>query len=395
MPNLARPKLTASGTIPSPSRTAFLHNASQRIAYFPALTGLRGAAATAVLCFHVWLFLGQPHLWIGNDRYGYPLHALAACGYLGVDLFFVLSGFLLALPFLAAVRGERTWPTLATFFVRRARRVLPALWVQIALLFVLGLLLSGTVPFGLRTALLHGLFLQYLVKAPGEINPVYWTLPVEWWFYFTLPLAALTFRYARWWLLLAAVLLGVLLFRLQCHAWLWEGRWDVGFNYAEIIHLRARYDQFFLGVVAAWFHLATARSCRLRGAVAAVGLLGLLALLPSLAPRGDPFVQADFPWVLVHCSVVGVLLAAFVYGAAGGVRWLDALFANRVANWLGLISYSLYLWHFPILDLARRMHGFEPDHRWSGATLALAATLLVSWLSYWFVERPFLRARNS
>jgi len=371
-----------------------LLDASQRIAYFPALTGLRGVAAAAVLCFHLWPYVGGPRLRLGGTGYAYPLDALAACGYLGVDLFFVLSGFLLALPFLAAVRGERTWPSLATFFVRRARRVLPALWVQIALLFVLGLVLTGSMPFGLRTALLHGLFLQHLVKEPGEINSLYWTLPIEWWFYFTLPLAAMAFRYARWWLLLAAVLLGVLLFRLQCHDWLWEGRWEVGFSYKAIVHLRARYDQFFLGVLAAWFHLATARGWRWRGAVAAIGLLGLLALLPSIAARGDLFFKADYPWLLVHYSVVGSLLAALVYGAAGGVRWLEALFANRVVNWLGLVSYSLYLWHNPILDLVHRMHGFDPDHRLLGAALALAAILLVSWLSYRFVERPFLRTRN-
>jgi peptidoglycan/LPS O-acetylase OafA/YrhL len=365
--------------------------ASQRVAYFPALTGLRGVAAGSVLAYHLWQFSAGPAFWLGPAGLAYPLHALPACGYLGVDLFFVLSGFLLGLPFLAAVRGMRPWPRLATYFARRGLRVVPALWAQIALLFVIGLVATGAPPFGFRTALLHGLFLQHLAHAPGLINPVYWTLPVEWWFYFTLPALAVLFRYARWWLLLAAVLLWVVLFRLWCHAWLWEGRWDIGFNYGSIIHLRARYDQFFLGVLAAWLHLAHPDSPRWRGAAAILGLLSLLALAPSLMARGDMFIHIDYPWVLVHHTVVALPLAALVFGAAGNLRWLTVLLANRAVAWLGLISYSLYLWHYPVIEAVRHYGGFDPGRRWLGALIATAAALAVSWLSYRFVERPFLR----
>jgi len=364
-----------------------LDSHSQRIAYFPALTGLRGVAAGAVLLFHLWQFGGQPE-W---RLLGYPLHGLAQCGYLGVDLFFVLSGFLLGLPFLAAVRGLRPWPGLGTYIVRRARRVLPALWVQIVLLCAIGWVVSGAPPFGLRTALLHGLFLQHLARDAGVVNPVYWTLPVEWWFYFTLPLLALGFRWLRWWVLLAGVLLFVLLFRLWCAEWLAAGRWDIGFNYGSIMHLRARYDEFFLGVLAAWFHLAAPGASRARGLFAGLALAGLLALVPSLSARGDLFVRADYPWVLAHYTVVGTLLAGLVWGAAGGVRWLDALFANRFVAWLGLISYSLYLWHWPVLSALHGQGWFEPGSRAVGALLAVGAALLVSWLSYRFVERPFLQ----
>jgi peptidoglycan/LPS O-acetylase OafA/YrhL len=360
---------------------------SQRIAYFPALTGLRGVAAGAVLVFHLWQFAGKPEASLA----GYPLHGLAQCGYLGVDLFFVLSGFLLGLPFLAAVRGLRRWPSLGTYLVRRARRVLPALWVQIALLFGLGWLVAGAPPFGLKTALVHALFLQHLVRDAGVINPVYWTLPVEWWFYFTLPVLALGFRWMRWWILLAGVLLFVVLFRLWCAEWLAEGRWDIGFNYGSIMHLRARYDQFFLGVLAAWFHLAAPAAARVRGALAGFALLGLLALVPSLAARGDLFIRADYPWLLAHYTVVGTLLAALVWGAAGSVRWLDALLANRLVAWLGLISYSLYLWHYPVLSTVQRLGWLEPGRRSLGVLAALGGALLVSWLSYRFVERPFLQ----
>jgi peptidoglycan/LPS O-acetylase OafA/YrhL len=73
------------------------------------------------------------------------------------------------------------------------------------------------------------------------------------------------------------------------------------------------------------------------------------------------------------------------------VRWLDTLFANRFVAWLGLISYSLYLWHYPVAVDAAGPGLVRAGSRALGALLALGASLLVSWLSYRFVERPFLR----
>lgn len=364
---------------------------SQRIAHFPALTGLRGVAACAVLAFHLWQFVGGPRLWLGAEAWGYPAHALAATGFLGVDLFFVLSGFLLGLPFLAAVRGERPWPRLPTYLVRRARRVLPALWAQIALLALLWGAFAGAVPFDLRTALLHATFLQHWVTDPGQVNPVYWTLPVEWWFYFLLPFAALAFRWVRWWLLLALVVAGVVLFRLQCHAWLADGLFGVWSGYGQIMLLRARFDQFFLGLLAAWFHLGLPGTRWGRAVAVASAIAGLVALAPSLALRGDLFVRADYPWVLWHYTLTGALMASLVYGSAGAVPWVEKLLANRAMSWLGLVSYSIYLWHYPVLEAVRRVIGFDAGRQAMAAAAAVAATLAVSWLSYRFVEAPFLR----
>jgi peptidoglycan/LPS O-acetylase OafA/YrhL len=368
--------------------------ASQRLEYLPALTGLRGVAAGLVLGFHAWGYAGRPRLDLGDEGLSYPLHALAGIGFLGVDLFFVLSAFLLSQPFLAAAVGRRPWPDLRTFYVRRMRRVLPAFWAQLALLVAIGWVIGGAPPFDLRSVVSHALFLQFMVPGVSQINAVYWSLPVEWWFYFTLPVIGWAFGRARWWLLLLLVVVAAATFRLACWHWLHEGQRHPWANYESIMHLRARLDQFLIGIVAAWFHLKVARDAPVRAACAVAGMLGLLLLAPSLAARGDLFVEVDYPYLLFHYPLVGALWALVVFGAAGQVRWIEAMLGNRVLRWIGLVSFSLYLWHYPVF---KGFHdaGIYPRLGVALASLlALVASLLLAWLSYRFIERPFLRDRN-
>ncbi len=361
---------------------------SQRIEYVPALTGLRGVAAVAVLMFHCWQFAGGPRYEL--PVLGYPLHALAGSGWLGVDLFFVLSGFLLAQPFLAANAGERPWPRLGVYFVRRVRRVVPALWAQLVVLFALGLTVEGMRRFDFATALGHGLFLQPLFPALPIVNPVYWSLPVEWWFYFALPLVCWVLGRCRWWLALAVVLVSVLSFRLMCFHWLFDAR-SGPLSYPAIIGLGARWDQFVIGILAALAHCAFAPAGRLRSLAFWGGIAAVVAYVPWLFSRGDIYVQADYPYLLVHQTVVATMLALVVFGAAGRVRAPARLLGAVVPTWIGKISYSLYLWHYPLLEALQR-HGVYADLGPLFATLlAIAAALALAWLSWWATERPFQR----
>jgi peptidoglycan/LPS O-acetylase OafA/YrhL len=368
----------------TPGRPLILATPAQH-AFVPALTGLRGVAAAAVMALHLWIFSGRPEL----NLLGYPVHAFAACGFIGVDLFFVLSAFLLSQPFLAAAAGQRAWPRLPAYFKRRVLRVVPAYWVQIALLFPIGWFVTGAPPFDLRTALLYMFFLQHLVVHVGSINPVYWSLPVEWWFYFCLPAMAWLFARARWfWLLALFLVLGV-----GFRAWLWgahiQQHW---LEYGSIMLLRARIDQFFMGVLAAWAHMHVERGSRARTVAAAVGALVLVALLPSLVARGDLFVRADFPYLLVHYTVIGAAMALVVFGAAGTQRWSQVVLGNRAIVWLGTISYSVYLWHSPVFDWIGDLGAWTAFGKPGAAAISVATTLLVAWVSYRFIERRFSAA---
>jgi len=112
--------------------------------YFPALTGIRGIAALWVLMLHAWQFSGMPVLAVPLLSGRFDLTPLFKCGYFGVDLFFVLSGFLLSMPFHRAFIAGATRPSLSEFWIHRCRRVLPAYWTQLAILAGVYLYLGRT-----------------------------------------------------------------------------------------------------------------------------------------------------------------------------------------------------------------------------------------------------------
>src|SRR6476469_1055730 len=102
----------------------------------PGLDGLRGLAALAVVCLHVWIYT-EAHSPDNNVL----VDAVVGEFRVAVGLFFVLSGFLLALPWIAASHGERPKPALGRFALRRTARIVPAYWLALGLTF---LLLEGT-----------------------------------------------------------------------------------------------------------------------------------------------------------------------------------------------------------------------------------------------------------
>lgn len=358
-------------------------------AYLPAVTGLRGVAAGWVLLYHGWQFAHGPKLAVG----GIDLTPLLATGYMGVDLFFVLSGFLLGLPFIAARRDPSLpAPSLRRFWANRFRRVLPAYWFQLSLLVVIALL-AGTPAFGLGDVLAHYGLVFNLERNDSLVNPVYWSLPVEWDFYLFLPLLALPFRRARgalgWALLLVAAAIG---FRLLCMAAVQQWGADGIAVYRWIIQLPGRIDQFVLGMLAAWAFLALPARGVTRG-LAWAGLALVLLMSWGAAARGDFITQGIAPWLYWHYSLVALGFAAIVLAVSQHPRSLLARgLASRPIAWLGMVSYSLYLWHYPLLQWQQALAPAAWP-AWWGVALVLPAILLVSWLSYRLIERPFLGAR--
>lgn len=358
--------------------------------YFPSLTGLRAIAAGWVVLFHLWLLATAPVVRV----FGLDLTPLFACGYLGVDLFFVLSGFLLGLPFLAWAQGLRPFPHLGRFWKRRCLRVLPAYFIQLATLIAVGWVLAGSPPIGLGKLLAYlSMEFVFVDGISPLLNGVWWSLPVEWNFYIVLPLLALPFARARWWLVALLVLAAVVAFRVFCYRLLIDGNRQVGFiGYPAILQLPARLDQFVCGMIGAWFHLRRdlSRGANLRMAAA---ILALGAFCWVLRGRGEVFLLPDTPWIFWHFTVVGALLGVIVHAAADEGRLSRVLFASRPLAFVGTISYSLYLWHNLVFQVALRS-GFSQWTPVAGMAMLglvlLPVVIAVSWLSYRLTERPFL-----
>jgi peptidoglycan/LPS O-acetylase OafA/YrhL len=132
-------------------------------------------------------------------------------------------------------------------------------------------------------------------------------------------------------------------------------------------------------------------------------LVGLAWFIHRVQPVGavnaDGLTYWGGHWSLfVWHSMFGFSVALLVLVAALGSRVTDLLLANRGAMYLGLISYSLYLWHFPVvkwLHQAKLPVVLADSPLLNGLLWAAIPVLLVSSLSYWWVERPFLRIRHS
>ncbi|MFA6986351.1 MAG: acyltransferase [Arenimonas sp.] len=358
---------------------------------WPALTGLRGIAALAVLLFHAFILAGKP------PTVAAPLAWLFSAGWSGVDIFFTLSAFLLTIPFVRTESTRGVEPSLRVYGQRRLLRILPAYYVQAAILIALGLLglgVTGGWSEPTLPAIFANLFFLYgALPDFGSMVPPWWTLPVELGFYLVLPLFAKCLRPRRWgWLLLGIAL------SLAYRFWLMNAGLTRAEEIAWVEHLPGRLHQFLVGMLAAYAFVRLQARAALPGARAADLLAASAAivfvLLPALGllvsehafdgvPVRDPLLLC---WHLLASVVVAVLLIAL---AAGAPR-VGRLFSSAPARALGLVSYSLYLWHFPVMLALRESLGYASarENFWAFVFYSLLFSLLVAGASWWLVERP-------
>ena len=368
--------------------------------HLDALTGVRAFAAVWVLVYHAWLLSGSAKISPGSFGFTVDLSPLLAMGYLGVNVFFVLSGFVLAWQVLQPASAKRRGSTVtnhsvpyAKFLRRRILRVYPAYYACITVLLLMSLWEVHPQPPKVTDVALHLVMFHNLIdKYVSSINPVFWSMPFEWQFYLVFPFLVLALIRQRPFLLLG---LGVGIAALTNLAIVVGG--SEAWTQVLLAQLPFRIDEFVVGMVGARVAGAMPRRASLR---AGAFLIGVLALLGEGVSYGNvsplwwtwdwtPFIRSF--WVEV--AVVAVLV-----GLSGDVHFGSRLFANRIVVWLGTISYSIYLWHFPLLSwLANttlvRQAGVTFDSTFTSLlTIGLALALAISAISYYIIERPFHNA---
>ena len=352
--------------------------------HFPLFDSLRAIAAMSVLTFHAILF--TPQLGVGPvGRVGEVL------GSVGVLLFFCISGFLLYRPFAEARALGEPFLDVRGFLRRRALRIVPAYW---AILTLLAIWPGLEGPFSEDFWRYYGFLQLYDADTWNLGLPVAWSLCVEVTFYLGLPLWAWAMRGSSWrfdLLTLAAWAASGVLLQL------------LAVRHAELVTL----SRTVLGQ-APWFALGMALAVlsaqglrpRVNGAVAWAGAAVALAALALQVPDGGIFglidrdriqgVDGGALRIALSFAFVALLVAPAVFGDEGRDP-VRRLLASRALTWVGLISYSVFLWHFP---LAERLA--EETRAWGAIWLAVtAATLVLSWVTYRFVERPFIRRAGS
>lgn len=371
-------------------------------AKLPELTGVRGLAALWVWLYHAWFVAGSPPVRV--ESIGLKLTQIFSIGWVGVDLFFVLSGFVLVWPFI----GHDARPfSFSAFMCRRALRVLPAYYAQMALLLALAAAgFMWDLP-SWKNTFAHVLLLHNLnEKWSSAVNGPWWTMPIEWQFYLIFPvLIALLLRFGAWRVLPCMVAV-TLAWRYGSFQWLhlYLPAAPVGIKVWLLGQLPGYICEFFSGMVAAWlvaklWPFLDGVWWRARLSLLAFLLGGTLSIAWMYALDLNFEVYWQGNWLLFVWNIgVGFLFALLLFGLALGEKFVHGLFANRAMLWLGEISYSLYLWHFVVLEMMIHFGMFgegSPETRLIRVSLySIGPVLLVASLSWWLTERPFLQYRK-
>lgn len=353
------------------------------------LDGLRGVAILLVLWFHVWEISWLPA--------PFPqLEFLPETGFIGVALFFFLSGTVITLPFARAALEGTPPPSWRHFYLRRFWKIVPSYLLSIAVAYAIG---YATLQGGAGLApdlLTHLLFIHtWFPQSAGAINGVLWTLAVEVEFYAIFPLLWWCFRRARL-LAVAAMTALSLLWRLHAVACCSQS----GIVYLDQ-DLPAFLSCFAFGMLTASLFLETharwsaGRRSIVGASAFALGVVGCILLLQSLyAAR---FVnQWAAVWAASHRDLLALAFALIAFGALLAPRPLQRILANRPLIFFGAISYALYLYHQMVARelLAHRVPPYlgtpQYDPQWQSTFTILAFALsigIAAALTYWF-ERP-------
>lgn len=340
--------------------------APKEVSYRPDIDGLRAVAVLPVLFFHA----GLP---------GFP------GGFVGVDIFFVISGFVITRRLLEDLKTGTF--SVAGFYERRVRRIFPAMLFVFALTLLAAaflLLPSEMIDFSdsvIASAVFGSNF--YFWKSAGYFDPSSslrpllhtWSLAVEEQFYIFMPIAMYLghrFLKARWWLLLwpataASFALSVILSKVAPGACFFL--------------LPTRAWELLLGAILVLTPLPPA-SARLAQILAGAGLVSIGYSIFSFNET------IQFPGVNALYPCIGAALIIY----AGSATLVNSALSIRPMVWVGLISYSLYMVHWPVIVMARYYLMRDP----AGIEIAtvIALSFAIALFSYNYIERPFRKPKT-
>ena len=336
--------------------------------YRPDIDGLRAIAVIPVVLYHLNI-------------------SLASGGFVGVDVFFVISGYLITGLIWAEMQAGAY--SIANFYVRRARRIFPALFFMCAVcaVFVFLICLPGDAQEFSKSLAAATLFASniYFYRtadyfAPGADTQALlhiWSLAVEEQFYILFPLVLLAVR--RFAPTRAKAILAVLA-ALSLGVSIWLVRTDLP---AAFYLLHSRAWELLIGALLA---LGTVPAIGSRALAATLGMVGLALIGASVLLYQE---QMPFPGVAALAPCLGAAL--LIHVGRDGTLLPSRLLSLPPLRFVGLISYSLYLWHWPIDVLSRNLafwYGWDPDTK-PHKIVALALSVACAILSWHLAEKPF------
>ena len=339
---------------------------SSLISYRPDVDGLRAVAVLGVIGYHA-------------------APTLVRAGYIGVDVFFVISGFLISSIILREQEAGEF--TLSKFYARRVRRLFPALAVVLAATFLIGwfyLLPHEFTSLGKHMLSGAAYFINFTLKRESgyfdsavEEKPLLhlWSLSVEEQFYIVWPLLLLLIRQPRTLMLVIAALVAL------SFGW---GLYALSKSQASAFYL-PQYRVWELGSGSLLAAIGVYRPQWLIMSSRRANFLSLLGLLLIVGPAVFIAQRAHYPGFYALLPVTGAVMLLMAGPQAVVNR---ALLAHPALVFVGLISYSLYLWHWPLLSFAHIL-GLSSDP--TALAIILAASLGLAVATYFLIERPIRR----
>ncbi len=378
--------MTVAETVPPTTPTPVDRAGAGKTPHLPALDGLRGFAVLLVFFYHYG----------GGAQSHQPLLRAVGlankAGWTGVTLFFILSGFLITG---ILCQSPRHGNSLRTFYMRRVLRIFP-LYYFVVFLVLAAAAYQGALRSGVSTVLTLATFTQNFPyfqvhgKVPAPIFHL-WSIATEEQFYLLWPALLYQVRSRRSGLRLA---LGLAVVSFVARLLLWR--------YAAAPELYAQTLLVRGGELAAGAALAfAARSAVWPAVQRAAPWVGALAAALFAFTSGrahSPQLEAPIQWVWGLPAVTTAFAALLVMTLTPGL--LQRVFSLRPLRFLGRISYGVYVYHFFLLHNvnqaaagvahSRQGTAYEADR----LLIAIAVTLLVSTLSFYLLERPFLRLKR-
>jgi peptidoglycan/LPS O-acetylase OafA/YrhL len=338
------------------------------------IEGLRAIAVVSVVLYHA-------HLGVRG-------------GYVGVDVFFVISGYLITRQLSAAVEARRL-RAMPEFYARRIKRLLPAAATVVIATVVVARIWGP--PLQSRSVATDALFttfysLNYRLAVNGTqylhqgdaVSPLqhFWSLGVEEQFYLAWPILIVVVG-----LLARRIRTPVLLLVLTALV-VFSYRWSILLTRSSApwayFSLQSRAWELAIGALVA---VGAGALARLPGAVAELGaLIGLGAVLASCFVLSD---ASHYPGSVAMVPVGGAALV--IACGVGKARRVERLLGESLMQCLGRVSYSWYLWHWPMLILTPYVVGHPLD--WGGRVVVVWLSLVTAIASYLFIEDPARRVR--
>ena len=359
--------------------------------HYPAIDGLRGFAVLLVIWFHSSYFvtIGMEEQ-LGGITYGYYL--LSILGETGVDLFFVLSGFLITGILIDTAHDKHVF---RNFYIRRSLRIFPLYYMVIGLFLIYFFVMIGGGDLDGTKALLHLFYLQNWTFEHNQDQFMLldhtWSLAVEEQFYLLWPLVFLSFYKGSVkdvvWICLGVIALswGLRIYLAGIEQYKWAYTFTV-----------SRMDGLALGallsVLCAQHKEEIEKVVKFLPLVMMLMATGILYLLFSQETKMDSH-HVMIKYGLILFSVFYVSLLAYVFLSPGS-HIISRLFSFSWLREIGRVSYGMYLFHTPVMMIgARMLYSYELSYLQAHVILlgfGLIITFVVSYLSYYLFERRLL-----